>query len=657
MTEGHADEILDDQLGAGAARASSAGVCARRAAARCVATARACEAGRRLPVARLESYVIGETLLIDEATQRHLELAHSVEGSSRGSLFGAHRHHGDGAGSSLAPPASARASRTARCHPAPSRRRGTVRDASGPCAKNCGPISPTSPTSNVWPSSSRSTEPCRAIWLHFAVRWVRSRESPTRSLAAPMRPPGKRWASKPAGPSIDPVRRWLERSSTVAFRPTRPRGRATAVSFAMASMHRSTRRVVDAGGQRMIVELEARLRDVGHFELEAATTRVFGWYVEVTRSQLNKAPPTWRRKQTIAAGERFTCDDLDVLADQLAHAEERASARESELFTAIVRDLAAYRERLRTVAGRLAEWDVASALAEVAHRDDWVRPEIDDSLDLCLEDARHPVVESLAASGCFVPNDVTLSAAEGRPRLWLVTGPNMAGKSTLMRQTAFCVILAQMGAFAPARRARIGIVDRVLTRVGASDNLSRGESTFMVEMKETANVLRRATRRSFVVLDEIGRGTSTYDGLAIAWAVAEHLHDVVGCRALFATHYHELTGLADPRPGTCENWSVSAREHAGDVVFLHKLQRGPLPEAMALSVRVSPGCPKGYLRERKPYWPSSRRAGHFRAVRRHPCVRGLATVDRNSTSSTDRCLSLRRHTPRSKPCATWTSIG
>jgi DNA mismatch repair protein MutS len=191
-----------------------------------------------------------------------------------------------------------------------------------------------------------------------------------------------------------------------------------------------------------------------------------------------------------------------------------------------------------------------------------------------------------------VPNDVSLGAGVGRPRLWLVTGPNMAGKSTLMRQTALAVILAQMGSFVPARRAHLGVVDRVLTRVGASDNLSRGESTFMVEMKETANVLRRATKRSLVVLDEIGRGTSTYDGLAIAWAVAEHLHDVVACRALFATHYHELTELAETRSPTCENWSVSAREHQGEIIFLHKLQRGAASRSYGVACARLAGVPE-----------------------------------------------------------------
>ena len=354
------------------------------------------------------------------------------------------------------------------------------------------------------------------------------------------------------------------------------------------------------GGQRLIVELEVRLRESSAIpSLKLRYTRVFGWYIEVTRAHVGKAPSSWRRKQTVATGERFTCDELDSLADKLAHAEERAAAREAGLLDRLIKNLAASADRLRTSAARLAGWDVASALAEVAHKEDWNRADVDESLELQLVDARHPVVERLAASGRFVPNDVAMGADDGRPRLWLVTGPNMAGKSTLMRQTALAVILAQMGSFVPARQARIGVVDRVLTRVGASDNVSRGESTFMVEMKETAHVLRRASRRSLVVLDEIGRGTSTYDGLAIAWAVAEHLHDVVACRALFATHYHELTELERTRMPTCENWSVSAREHQGDVVFLHKLSRGAASRSYGVAVARLAGLPEPVLARAK----------------------------------------------------------
>ncbi len=358
-------------------------------------------------------------------------------------------------------------------------------------------------------------------------------------------------------------------------------------------------RTLTRDGQRLIVDLEARLREGAQIpSLKLRFTRVFGWYIEVTRTHLAKAPREWRRKQTIATGERFTCEELDTLADKLAHAEDRLASRESELFSDLVKQLAAHSERLRAVAARLGTLDVSSALAELAHRDDYTRPDVDDSCELILEDARHPVVEHLAAAGRFVPNDVVLDAmaeaSSDRSRLWIVTGPNMAGKSTFMRQVALAVVLAQMGSFVPARRAKIGVVDRVLTRVGASDNLARGESTFMVEMKETANILRRATRRSLVVLDEIGRGTSTYDGLSIAWAVAEHLHDVVGCRALFATHYHELTDLT-ASCASAENHSVSAREHAGNIVFFHKVQRGAASQSYGVACARLAGLPEPVL--------------------------------------------------------------
>jgi DNA mismatch repair protein MutS len=213
-----------------------------------------------------------------------------------------------------------------------------------------------------------------------------------------------------------------------------------------------------------------------------------------------------------------------------------------------------------------------------------------------LSDARHPVVERLAAAGRFVPNDVRLDVAG--ERFWLVTGPNMAGKSTLLRQTALAVILAQLGSFVPAKRARVGVVDRVLSRVGASDDVARGESTFMVEMRETAEILRSAGRRSLVILDEIGRGTSTFDGLAIAWSVAEHLDEAIGCRALFATHYHELTAFADASEHAA-NLSVSAREVGEDVVFLHRLVQGPASRSYGIAVARLAGLPESVLARAK----------------------------------------------------------
>ncbi len=346
-------------------------------------------------------------------------------------------------------------------------------------------------------------------------------------------------------------------------------------------------------GTEHIVAFEGRLRESsGIGSLRIKFTRVFGWYIEVTRSHAGKAPSEWRRKQTVAGGERFTTEELDELAERIASAEERHRERELELLRGLVGLTAAAAERVGILAARLAEWDVASTLAEVAVHSDYTRPEVDDSESIEIRDGRHPVVERLAAAGRFVPNDLSLDASG--ERLWLITGPNMAGKSTFLRQCALIVLLAQMGSYVPARYARIGIVDRVLSRVGASDNLAAGESTFMVEMRETAQILRHATPRSFVILDEIGRGTSTFDGLAIAWAVAEYLDDVIGARALFATHYHELTELGESSTHA-RNYSVSARELEGDVVFLHRLVPGAASRSYGVAVAKLAGLPEPVL--------------------------------------------------------------
>jgi DNA mismatch repair protein MutS len=350
-------------------------------------------------------------------------------------------------------------------------------------------------------------------------------------------------------------------------------------------------------GNERVLELEQRLKDsTGIPTLKLRYTRVFGWYMEVSRSHAARVPDTWRRKQTVASGERYTSSELDDLADEILHADERHRERELELLKKLVREVADARDRLAKLATRHARWDDASGLADVAHRHDYTRPVVDDSDLLEIEDGRHPVVERLAAAGRFVPNDVKLDIAGAR--LLLITGPNMAGKSTLLRQTALAAILAQMGSFVPARRARIGVVDRVLSRVGASDDVARGESTFMVEMRETAEILRNATRRSLVILDEIGRGTSTFDGLAIAWAVAEHLDGAIGCRALFATHYHELTEFADSSDHA-ENHSVSAREVDDDVVFLHRLVPGAASRSYGIAVAKLAGLPESVLARAK----------------------------------------------------------
>jgi DNA mismatch repair protein MutS len=346
-----------------------------------------------------------------------------------------------------------------------------------------------------------------------------------------------------------------------------------------------------AGAQHMS-ELESRLRAATDIPtLKVRYTRVFGWYIEVSRSHARRVPESWRRKQTVASGERYTLPELDELADKIEHAEERYRIRERELTAELLAQVKAASSRLARLAGLISSWDVAATLAEVAQRYDYTRPVVDASDLLEIVDGRHPVVERFAAAGRFVPNDVRLEGAG--ERLWIITGPNMAGKSTLLRQSALITILAQMGSYVPARQARIGVVDRVLSRVGASDNLARGESTFMVEMRETAEILRSATPQSLVIVDEIGRGTSTFDGLAIAWAVAEHLAQVVRCRTLFATHYHEITALGS-EPHT-SNHSVSARELDGDVVFLHRLVPGPASQSYGVAVAKLAGLPREVL--------------------------------------------------------------
>jgi DNA mismatch repair protein MutS len=347
-----------------------------------------------------------------------------------------------------------------------------------------------------------------------------------------------------------------------------------------------------SGAERMVA-LETRLKQETQIAtLKIRYTRVFGWYIEVSRGQASKVPEHYRRKQTVATGERYTTPELDELADRILHAEERHRERELSLLKSLVELAGSQGERIRALAARVARWDVAQSLAEIAHRYDYTRPTVDDSDVLVLRDARHPVVERSAAAGRFVPNDVDLAVSG--THLWLLTGPNMAGKSTFLRQVALLTVLAQMGSYVPARSARIGVVDRVLSRVGASDNLSRGESTFMVEMRETAEILRSATRRSLVILDEIGRGTSTFDGLSIAWAVAEYLDQAISCRALFATHYHELTAFADASRNA-ENYSVSAREHEGDVVFLHRITRGAASRSYGVAVAKLAGLPESVL--------------------------------------------------------------
>jgi DNA mismatch repair protein MutS len=356
-------------------------------------------------------------------------------------------------------------------------------------------------------------------------------------------------------------------------------------------------RELSASSKDIILNLEKKERErTGISSLRIRFTRVFGYYIEVTKPNLASVPDDYRRKQTVATGERFTTEELDTLQTEILNADERLRVLENELFEEIRHEIGKSTPRLRALATTIADLDVHAAFADVAHRFDYVRPVIDDSFGLEFGDSRHPIVERTLPRGEFVPNDVRLNA-DGYG-LMIITGPNMAGKSTVMRQVALSVILAQAGGFVPAAKARIGVVDRIFTRVGASDAVARGLSTFMVEMRETAAILHGATRRSLVVLDEIGRGTSTYDGLAIAWAITEYLHDAVGCRTMFATHYHELCELAATREGVV-NFNVAAKEYRNDVVFLRKLVPGGANRSYGIAVGHLAGIPMAVLRRAK----------------------------------------------------------
>jgi len=346
---------------------------------------------------------------------------------------------------------------------------------------------------------------------------------------------------------------------------------------------------IASGGREGVLAIEARERErTGIPTLKVKYNSVFGYFIEVTRSRLDNVPADYTRKQTVANAERFVTPELADYESKILTADERRIAIELSIFTKLRDEVGGASERLLALAGRVATVDVLGALAEQAHRNDYCRPVVDDSEVIELVDSRHPVVERLAATGGFVPNDVRLDTEN--EQMLLITGPNMAGKSTLIRQVALATIMAQMGGFVAARGARLGLVDRVFTRVGAGDNLARGESTFLLEMRETAHILRHATRKSLIILDEIGRGTSTYDGVSIAWAVAEHLHDRLSARTLFATHYHELCALPETHPRV-RNVSVAAREWQGEVVFLRKLTPGGTSRSFGIEVARLAGMP------------------------------------------------------------------
>jgi len=351
-------------------------------------------------------------------------------------------------------------------------------------------------------------------------------------------------------------------------------------------------------GRQVLADLEARERArTGIASLKVRYNNVFGYYIEVTKPNLHLVPPDYRRKQTTANAERFVTTELEDYEQRILGAEERLRTREAQVFAQLVEEAASVQARLSESARALATLDALCALATTAEKHRYVRPRLHQGRELRIRDGRHPVVEAMGNASSFVPNDTELDPEQAQ--IIVLTGPNMAGKSTYLRQVALIVLLAQMGSFVPATEAEIGLVDRLFTRVGASDNLAEGESTFMVEMKETANILNHLSDRSLVILDEIGRGTSTFDGISIAWSVAEYLHESPRRPlVLFATHYHELTDLARVHP-RIRNCSVAVREWKGEVIFLRRIVPGAASKSYGIEVARLAGVPEAVVRRAK----------------------------------------------------------
>ena len=333
----------------------------------------------------------------------------------------------------------------------------------------------------------------------------------------------------------------------------------------------------------------AERRRTGIQSLKVRYNRVFGYYIEITRSNLKAVPADYMRKQTLANGERYITPELKEYEAKILNSQELIEKLELSLLARVREQIATFYDALKETSAALALLDVLLSLAEVAQSQHFIRPRIDNGLALIIREGRHPVVEATLGRGAFVPNDSILDPSSNQ--ILMLTGPNMAGKSTYMRQVALIVILAQMGSFVPANEARIGVVDRIFTRIGAADSLARGESTFMVEMRETAHILHYATQRSLILLDEVGRGTSTFDGISIAWAVAERLHDLPERpRTLFATHYHELTDLARTKE-RIRNYNFSVKEWRGEIIFLRNLVEGAASHSYGIHVARLAGLP------------------------------------------------------------------
>ena len=342
----------------------------------------------------------------------------------------------------------------------------------------------------------------------------------------------------------------------------------------------------------VLAQLETRLRqETGIPKLKIGYNHVFGYYIEVSNSYKSMVPETYIRKQTLTSGERYITQELKELESKILGAHERLIALEHRLFSELLETIGGQLDRIQRTANAVAELDVLAALAQVATENNYCRPVVDDSDELTITEGRHPVVEQMLKGSLFVPNDTKLNCTTDR--CLIITGPNMAGKSTYMRQNALIALMAQIGSFVPASSCHVGVVDAIFTRIGASDDLAAGQSTFMVEMTEVAEILKNATPKSLVVLDEIGRGTSTFDGMSIARAVVEHISDPtkgLGCKTLFATHYHELTDLEGAIEGV-KNYNIAVKKRGEDITFLRRIIRGPADDSYGIEVAKLAGLP------------------------------------------------------------------
>ena len=358
-------------------------------------------------------------------------------------------------------------------------------------------------------------------------------------------------------------------------------------------------RAVSSGGKEFIAKIQAREREeTGIASLKIGFNQVFGYYIEVSKANMGRVPENYIRKQTLTNSERYITPELKEYEDTVLQAEEKLKDREFALFIDIRNEISEWIVHIQQTARSIACVDVLSSFSELAVLQDYVRPKVDDSMAMHVHHGRHPVLEQQLRNGKFVANDISMDSNDDQ--ILLITGPNMSGKSTIIRQVGIIVILAQIGSFVPAKSAHIGVVDKIFTRVGASDNLVGGESTFMVEMNEAANILNNITNRSLILMDELGRGTSTFDGLSIAWAIIEYLHDKsdIGPRTLFATHYHEMTELEEILP-RLKNYNVSVREEGGDIVFLHRLEKGGADRSYGINVAQMAGMPIDVVKRAK----------------------------------------------------------